>query len=58
MKFGTALFLLLLASQVVLGQYQVGDPVDDFTLPDSRGNPISLSDYPNQIVFLTFWEAG
>jgi hypothetical protein len=53
-----ALSLLLLVAPAVLGQYQVGDPVDGFTLPDGQGNPVSMSDYPNQIIFLTFWESG
>ncbi len=49
-----ALFAPPLAAQ----PYHVGDPVGDFTLLDSDGNPVSLSDYPDQIVFLVFWESG
>lgn len=50
--------LLLVMFTVAWGQYQVGDPVDDFTLLNAQGQPVSLSDFPNQIIFMTFWETG
>ena len=50
-----ALGLLLLIS-IAAAQYQVGDPVSDFTLQDSNGDLVSLYDYSDQIIFLAFWE--
>ena len=55
--------LLLLFAVTALGQpggngYQLGDPVDDFTLRNSDGINVSLSDYPDRIIFLVFWYTG
>jgi len=55
----TSIALLCLLASVSFGQaYEVGDTVNDFTLPDATGNMVSLSDYPDQIIFLMFWESG
>ncbi len=51
-------WLLFAVALPAAAQYQYGDPVSDFTLPDAQGNPVSLSDYPGKIVFLVFWENG
>jgi peroxiredoxin Q/BCP len=34
---------------------QVGDKVEDFTLPDQDGNPVSLSDFKGKTVVLFFY---
>jgi len=34
---------------------QVGDTVEDFTLPDQDGNPVSLSDFQGKTVVLFFY---
>ncbi|MBL7074255.1 redoxin domain-containing protein [candidate division KSB1 bacterium] len=39
----------------VFAQYQVGDHVDDFTLPDVNGGTVSLYDYSDQLVLLNFF---
>lgn len=52
----TLALILLFAAPVLCQPYQVGDPVANFTLPDSHSNPVSLSDYPDMIKFLVFWE--
>lgn len=56
----TLLTLALITIMVVpvFGQYQVGDPVSNFTLRDQDGNNVSTADYPNRILFLTFWYTG
>ena len=35
--------------------YQLGDTVNDFTLDDLQGQPVSLSDYAGDIVLLNFF---
>lgn len=35
--------------------YQIGDWVEDFTLPDNQGNNVSMSDYQHRIRFLALW---
>lgn len=56
--------VLLLAAMLVAiagpvwGQYQVGDPVVNFTLRNWQGQNVSLSDYPDRIMFLVFWQSG
>jgi peroxiredoxin len=39
-------------------QYQVGDHIENFTLPDTSGNMVSLYDYIDRLVVLAFWENG
>lgn len=42
----------------VLKSTQIGQPYIDFTLPDTSGNPVSLSDYVGDgYVLLDFWAA-
>jgi cytochrome oxidase Cu insertion factor (SCO1/SenC/PrrC family) len=41
----------------VLGYYQVGDSVGNFTLTNWNGQQISLYDYTDRFVFLNFWYA-
>lgn len=42
----------------VLERTQVGKPYIDFTLPDTTGNPVSLSDYVgDSYVLIDFWAA-
>ncbi|GED97498.1 thioredoxin-dependent thiol peroxidase [Gordonia crocea] len=36
----------------------VGDPAPEFTLPDSHGNPVSLSDYAGRRVIVYFYPAA
>src|SRR5438270_12463995 len=36
----------------------VGDPAPDFTLPDSDGKPVSLSDYRGRSVVVYFYPAA
>ncbi len=38
--------------------YEKGDIVDDFTLLNELGEPVSLSDYDSWAVLLSFWNAG
>ncbi len=51
--FVISLDLILVSS--AFAEYQIGEHVNDFTLPDAYGNPVSLYDYQDQIVILTFW---
>ncbi|MBU0519731.1 redoxin domain-containing protein [bacterium] len=58
-KFIFTLALICLLAAVSFGQaYLVGETVNDFTLPDAQGSMVSLSDFPDQIIFLVFWETG
>ncbi len=50
------LFTMPLLSQAQNSGYAYGDPVLDFTLRNSEGVNVSLSDYPDRIVLLLFWE--
>ena len=34
---------------------QVGEPAPDFTLEESQGGEVSLSDFPNKVVFINFF---
>jgi peroxiredoxin len=47
--------LALMAAAPSEAQYQVGDPVADFTLNDADGNPVSLYDYDGNVIWLVFW---
>ena len=51
-----SLCLILVSS--VFAEYQIGQHVNNFTLPDAYGNQVSLYDYQDRIVILTFWFAG
>ncbi|MFH1862662.1 MAG: hypothetical protein ABH878_07600 [bacterium] len=53
-----AIILFLLIVPAAFAQYAIGDTVADFTLIESNGDTISLSDYGDRIVFLVFWESG
>lgn len=55
--------VILLSLQFVIfalsyGEYQIGDHVEDFELPDSQGNTVHLYDYSDMIVLLAWWENG
>lgn len=39
-------------------QYQVGEHVDNFMLPDYNNQSVNLYDYLDRIVILQFWENG
>lgn len=52
------LISLVLGSAAVQGRYQVGDVVDDFTLDDVDGNPVSLYDFQGMVIFINFWSYG
>jgi cytochrome oxidase Cu insertion factor (SCO1/SenC/PrrC family) len=47
--------LIVFATAPAEAQYQVGDPVADFTLNDAYGTPVSLSDFEGMVVVLNFW---
>ena len=49
------LVLTLFTAAPVEAQYQIGDPVADFTLNDAYGTPVSLSDFEGMVVLLNFW---
>ena len=56
---GMILLLLLLSlPMTALAEYLPGEHVNDFTLPDSYGNDVSLYDYSDYIVVMAFWENG
>ena len=55
LSFVILMFLLVTPAQ---SQYVYGDPVNDFSLPDSENQTVSLFDYSDRIVFLVFWEVG
>ena len=52
------LMLTALVAVPVQAQYQVGDTVADFTLNDSNGTAVSLSDYAGQVVWVDLWRFG
>jgi cytochrome oxidase Cu insertion factor (SCO1/SenC/PrrC family) len=55
----TMILLLCLGLALPAGAaYQVGDHVNNFTLPDAYGNSVSLYDYQDCIVLLPFWYYG
>jgi len=55
-RVAVAVSLMMLAIVgVAHAQYQVGDPIADFTLNDADGVPVSLSDYEGKVVWLMFW---
>ncbi len=38
--------------------FEVGDTVENFTINDTNGQPVSLSDYRGQYMLLEFWSSG
>jgi cytochrome oxidase Cu insertion factor (SCO1/SenC/PrrC family) len=38
--------------------YDIGDVVDNFTLPSARGNSISLYDYWGDVILIHVWHSG
>jgi cytochrome oxidase Cu insertion factor (SCO1/SenC/PrrC family) len=42
----------------VQGVYEVGDHVEDFTLNDAYGNPVSLYDFIGTAILLNLWQSG
>ena len=46
---------ILLLAPPVQATYQLGDTVNDFTLNDLTGTPVSLSDYAGDIVVINFF---
>ena len=54
----SGLMAAVLLAATAQAQYQVGDVVGDFTLNDSNGIPVSLSDYAGHVVWLDFWRFG
>ena len=58
----TAHCLLMIILFIVIpathASYGVGDRVNDFTLNDAHGNPVTLSDFHGMTVLLNFWSPG
>ncbi|MBN1880292.1 redoxin domain-containing protein [bacterium] len=51
----SALLICLLSTTAVLAAYQVGDRVNDFTLPDAYGQSVSFSNFAGMVVMINFW---
>ena len=49
------LFLATLAAAPAAAVYQVGDSIDDFTLPNPDGGSVSLSDFTGDVILLNFF---
>jgi len=49
------LMAAVMTAAPVQAQYHVGDAIDDFTLNDSNGTPVSLYDFQDTVIFLNFW---
>ena len=47
--------MLALMPITTLGAYELGDTVEDFTLPDLDGNPVSLYDFQGDVIILNFF---
>jgi cytochrome oxidase Cu insertion factor (SCO1/SenC/PrrC family) len=47
--------LLIFSFNFAQASYAVGDTVNNFTLNDVNGNPISLSNYQGDLVLLNFF---
>ena len=60
MKFKRFILLMLILCIIspLLATYQVGDLVDNFTLNDDQGNPVSLYDFTDAVIVLDFWSVG
>ena len=58
MLFAAVIFLLILgAAGPASALYQIGDHVDNFTLPNASGQQVSLYDYQDCIIVMPFWFA-
>ncbi len=55
MKITGTLVIAMRLIVPVSAQVHVGDSAPDFTLPDTAGNGISLSDFSGDIVLLNFF---
>ena len=56
-----SLFLLLIGFVFILtadARYREGDFVEDFSLPDTSGSLVSLSDFSENIVCIYFWASS
>lgn len=53
---GLLFLVLLLIPFTAMAEYQVGDHVEDFTLPDAYGTDVSFYDFAGRVVVLPFWE--
>ena len=49
------LFLFLVNQNILEAGVEIGDIVENFTLPDFEGNNHSLYDYEGQVIFINFW---
>ena len=47
--------MLALMPLTAMGTYELGDTVEDFTLPDLDGNPVSLYDFQGDVILLNFF---
>ncbi len=47
--------MLALMPITSLGAYELGDTIEDFTLPDLDGNPVSLYDFQGDVILLYFF---
>lgn len=58
MKRQTALLMLAfcMLAGAAQGVYVVGDTIADFTRFDAYGNEISLYDFSNMVIVMTFWQ--
>jgi cytochrome c biogenesis protein CcmG/thiol:disulfide interchange protein DsbE len=52
---GALVALALLTATPALATYEIGDTVDDFTLLDLQGLPVSLSDFSGNVVLINFF---
>ncbi|UCE19830.1 MAG: hypothetical protein JSV84_05680 [Gemmatimonadota bacterium] len=65
-KFLVSLFLLYYGvsfsdthhSSSSAQDYEIGDVVDNFTLPSAVGDSISLYDYTGDVILLHIWHSG
>ncbi len=53
---GLLLVVLLLIPFTAMAEYQVGEHVEDFTLPNAYGIDVSLYDFSDRVVVIPFWE--
>lgn len=53
--FPLLLALLLMGPGSARAAFEIGDPVDDFTLSDLAGGTASLSDFEGQVVLINFF---